>query len=95
MVRLSLGASSWIVMPRGDDDLALGDRRVGRRELRRRRGPELLEVATTPLLAPRPLALRAGAPATAGTATAGTTAATGTAAAAATRARRADRDHRG
>ena len=62
-----------------DDDLALGDGRVGRRELRHRRGTEVLEVATTTLLAPGPLTLRAGTTtatgATAGTA-AGTTAAT-------------------
>ncbi len=48
-----------------DDDLALGYRRVVRRELRHRRGPEVLEVATTTLLAPWPLTLRAGATATA------------------------------
>ena len=34
VVRFSFGANSWIVMPRVDDDLAFGDRRVGRRELR-------------------------------------------------------------
>ena len=61
-----------------DDDLALGDGRVGRRELRHRRGPEVLEVATTTLLAPGPLTLRAGATATAGTATGTTGTATGT-----------------
>ena len=33
-----------------DDDLALGNRCVGRRELRHRRGTEVLEVATTTLL---------------------------------------------
>ena len=60
-----------------DDDLALGDRRVGRRELRHRRGTEVLEVATTTLLAPGPLTLRAGPTTTGGTAT-------GTAAGAAT-----------
>ena len=63
-----------------DDDLALGDRRVGRRELRHRRGTEILEVATTTLLAPGPLALRAGPTASTGT-TAGTTGTTGTTAA--------------
>ena len=66
-----------------DDDLALGHRRVGRRELRHRRGTEVLEVATTTLLAPGSLALRAGATASTGTTartTTGTTAATGTAA---------------
>ena len=55
-----------------DDDLALGDGSVGRRELRHRRGTEVLEVATTTLLAPGPLTLRAGPATTAGT-TAGTT----------------------
>ena len=60
-----------------DDDLALGHRRVGRRELRHRRGTEVLEVATTTLLAPGPLALRAGTTASTGTTAAGT--ATGTA----------------
>ena len=66
-----------------DDDLALGHRRVGRRELRQRRGTEVLEVATTTLLAPGPLALRAGTTAsggtTTGTATGTTTATAGTA----------------
>ena len=56
-----------------DDDLALGNRGVGGRELRHRRGTEILEVATTTLLAPGPLTLRTGTTATAGT-TAGATA---------------------
>ncbi len=55
-----------------DDDLALGYGRVGRRELRHRRGTEILEVATTTLLAPGPLTLRAGSTASAGTATGAT-----------------------
>ena len=46
-----------------DHDLVLGDGRVARRELGHRCGAEVLEVATTPLAAPRPLALRAGPPA--------------------------------
>ena len=60
-----------------DDDLAVGDRGVTRRELRHRRRAEVFEVATTPLLAPGPLTLRAGATAPAG---ATTTRTTGTAA---------------
>ena len=46
-----------------DDDLVLGNGRVARRELGHRRGAEVLEVLTTPLPAPRPLALGAGPPA--------------------------------
>ena len=80
-------------------DLALGDRRVERRERGRRRGPEVLEVATTALLAARSLAGGAtratpsGGSATAGrAATAGTaTTATGTATRAAARRRTAAR----
>ena len=49
-----------------DDDFAVGDRGVARRELRQRRGAEVFEVATAPLLAARPLTLRAGATAPAG-----------------------------
>ena len=64
-MRFSLGASSWIVMPRGHDDLALGDGGVGRRELRMRRRTEVFEVAATTLLAPRPLTLRTGPASTA------------------------------
>ena len=56
-----------------DDDLAFGDRGVTRRELRQRRGADVFEIATTTLLAPRPLALRAGATASAGAATTRTT----------------------
>ena len=64
-----------------DDDLALGDGSILRRELGHRRGTEVLEVATTTLLAPRPLTLRAGpaaATGTTGTAAGTTTAAAGT-----------------
>jgi hypothetical protein len=43
-----------------DHDLALGNGRVGRRELRHRRGTEIFEIATTTLLAAGPLALRTG-----------------------------------
>ena len=56
------------------DDLALGDRRVERREHRGGRRPELLEVATTTLLAAR--AWATGASPTTGSAT-GSTATTG------------------
>ena len=63
-----------------DDDLALGHRRVERRELRERRGTEILEVATTTLLAPGPLTLGAGTTSAAsgatGTSAARTTSAT-------------------
>ena len=55
-----------------DDDLALGNGRVRRRELRHRRRTEVFEVATAALLAPGPLTLWAGSPTTAG-ASAGTT----------------------
>ena len=60
-MRFSLGANSWIVTPREHDDLAFGDRRVGRRESLRRRF-ELVAVAT-PLLAP-PLGRASGPAAT-------------------------------
>ena len=55
-----------------DDDLALGHRRIARRELRQRRGADVLEVATAALLAPGPLALRAGTAATSGATATGT-----------------------
>ena len=75
-----------------DDDLALGDGRVGGRERGRRRRLELLEVATTTLLAPRALARRtAGATAAGRAAAAGRATATGTTA---TAAGTATADHR-
>ena len=79
--------------PARNDDLTLGDRRVLRREVGGRRRTEVLEVATTPLLAPGPLTLRAGATATAGpTSPTGTTrTATGTTAGTAARATTAGR----
>ena len=53
------------MLPRGIDDLTLGDRGVVGRERRERRGTEVLEVATTTLLAPGSLTLRTGSTAVA------------------------------
>ena len=62
-------------MPRGHDDLAFGDGRVGRRERRCGLRAEVLGAATTTLLAPRPLVRATG---TAAVEAAGTTTAAGT-----------------
>ena len=81
--------------PARDDDLALGDRGVLRSEVGGRRRTEVLEVATTPLLAPGPLTLGAGTTAATGatpsTTGATTRTATGTATGTATRAAAAGR----